>query len=207
MRVKYTVAELALRRELKTQLQDSTKSEAERGSFRTRLKRIREDAVKRSEGREIARAQNAADAIAAKREDFASEDEFIEAMDLHHLRLDEAACHRALNSAKTSIRDRALARKRLQEIGLHRLEQGTSAEGESSPLETEANSPSEANSASVLLPDITRLSDIELREAFSKAKWMSDVFGRNNDELLATQEAEIRRRKMPLYWSVEGTGF
>jgi hypothetical protein len=115
MRPKYTAAENALRRELKSQI-SSADNEITKGRLRQSLQRIREEASERAKTHLAARAQKAADATAPKREDFSTEQEFKEAVELHRLELDEQSCFEKLDAATSSFRTRAMARNRLKQI-------------------------------------------------------------------------------------------
>jgi hypothetical protein len=115
MRPKYTAAENALRRELKSKL-NSADNEITKGRLRQNLQRIREDANERAKTHIAARAQKAVAAAAPKREDFSTEKEFEEAVELHRLELDEHSCFEKLDAATGSFRTRAMARNRLKQI-------------------------------------------------------------------------------------------
>jgi hypothetical protein len=188
MRVRYTAAENALCRELREQLKN-TDSEISRGKLRESLQRIRDSAKKSA----AARADKAADSIAPKRAEFGSEEEFVAALELHRLNLSAMACNRTLDSPKVGLRARIQAEKKLEELASRRLK----IEGKPDPLPDPLPQP---------LPDFSKLSDDKLRNDFAWQKWArANLDITNNGKLIAALEIEIRRRKMPLYWSVADT--
>jgi hypothetical protein len=115
MRPKYTAAENALRRELKSQI-GSADNEITKGRLRQSLQRIREEATERAKTHIAVRAQKAADTAAPKREMFSTDKEFQDAVELHRLELDEHSCFEKLDAATSSFRTRAMARNRLKQI-------------------------------------------------------------------------------------------
>lgn len=55
-------------------------------------------------------------------------------------------------------------------------------------------------------PDPTTLPNLELCELFSKQKWFRDRMGiTDSGDLINAAEAEIRRRKLPMYFTMAGS--
>ena len=144
-----------------------------------------------------------------KREDHYDDDDFDEAMEWHRLNLAEAGCYRKSNSAKTSFNLRKAVEKELQLIEKKRR---TLRPDEFEPEpNSEASSVIDSDEEKIKdtkpAPSPADMSDVKLREEFSKQRFFfRDFLGfTDRGELIAALEAEIRRRRLPLYWSARGT--
>jgi hypothetical protein len=133
-----------------------------------------------------------------------SDEEYEKEMQDYHLNLKEAACYRKLNSPKTSFNahkdvEQELIRieNRRRELHPENYESEPKAESADTPTpELEKPAPSPAD-----------MSDVKLRESFSKQKYFfRDILGfTDRGELIAALEAEIRSRQIPMYWSAKGS--
>jgi hypothetical protein len=147
-------------------------------------------------------------------EPFQSGEEFEETMQWYRLDLAEAACYRKLNSPKTSFNLRRDVQKELERIDKLRRElrpedyesKSKSPSPEPPALDSDNTEPvTDAKPAP--FTDCSRLSDTQLREAFSKQRFFfRDLLGfADRGSLIGALETEIRRRKLQLVWSIEGT--
>jgi hypothetical protein len=201
MRVAYSKAEKALRRELLEQL-NVADSELSRGQLRERLQRIRNTAIARAKESARSKDERAAEASRPKRENFATDSEFAEALELFHLDLTSKAANRVLNSGRASLRARLQAEKELEEIVFRRLRLKAS---NPPPQPIDCGVCQSTRPLPEPVADVTKLADETLRNDFAREKWLRNHLGQtSNGDLIASLEAEIRRRNMPLYWSVEG---
>ncbi|HUC42240.1 MAG TPA: hypothetical protein VL913_00710 [Candidatus Micrarchaeaceae archaeon] len=118
----YTAEEKALRADILKRLSDPTLSEQSKGALRSQLESLRETSLARAREKRRQHEERLAAANLPKRENFATESEWLEARELFRLGLTEKACHRKLDSPRTNLRARVEAEKLLERIAKRKAE-------------------------------------------------------------------------------------
>lgn len=110
-----------------------------------------------------------------------------------------------LQALEKTINERKIARELAKARKLEEEEEvGESNEDDADDDELEEQEP--VPTPKPAPPDPTKLPNLELCELFSKQKWFRDQMGvTDTTALIDACEAEIRRRKLPMYFTIEGT--
>jgi hypothetical protein len=219
VRAKYTAPELALRRELQKQLKNAG-SEIARGRLRESLQRIRNAALARANERAKRKADREAEASRPKRENFATDSEFADALELFRLDLSEKAANRVLNSGRSSLRARIQAEHKLEEIAFRRLKLTGSDSGltASQPHTGKSQTPALGSwtfSTSEPTLDPANLSDQDLcKKRFLLSLGKPDLLATSEEFIALNQEFERRQNSKPrglqpaaMYFDFESKSF